>query len=93
MDLWQSMGMPADMKGVFKTIDDIARRGVAAGKIMSHTIRLTDDAVERMGEYMRIGSKLFTVSPMDFLRQGGVKLTKAVREMEQKVVAEKSGRR
>ena len=82
MDLWQSMGMPEDMTGVFKTIDEIAKRGVAAGKYMSHTIRLTDDAVDRMGEYMRIGSKLFTISPMDFLRQGGVKLTTAVREME-----------
>lgn len=87
MDLWQSMGMPADMKGVFETIDEIARRGVAAGKHMSHTIRLTDDAVDRMGAYMRIGSRMFTVSPLDFLRQGGVALTKAVREMEKKVLA------
>ena len=87
MDLWQSMGMPPDMKEVYKTIDEIARRGVAAGKYMSHTIRLTDDAVDRMGEYMRIGSKLFTISPMDFLRQGGVKLTKAFREMEKKALA------
>jgi 4-hydroxy-2-oxoheptanedioate aldolase len=87
MDLWQSMGMPADMKGVFETIAGIAKRGVAAGKFMSHTIRLTDDAVDRMGDYMRIGSKLFTVSPMDFLRQGGVKLTQAMRDMEKKVAA------
>jgi 4-hydroxy-2-oxoheptanedioate aldolase len=87
MDLWQSMGMPAGMKGVFETIDEIAKRGVAAGKHMSHTIRLTDDAVDRMGAYMRIGSRMFTVSPLDFLRQGGVWLTKAVREMEQKVLA------
>jgi 4-hydroxy-2-oxoheptanedioate aldolase len=86
MDLWQSMGMPPDMKGVFETIADIARRGVAAGKHMSHTIRLTDDAVDRMGEYMRIGSRMFTISPMDFLRQGGVKLTKAVREMEKRTL-------
>ena len=84
MDLWQSMGMPADFKGVFETIGEIAKRGVAAGKYMSHTIRLTDDAVDRMGEYMRIGSRMFTVSPMDFLRQGGVKLTKAFRDMEKK---------
>ena len=90
MDLWQSMGMPADMKGVFETIDEIAKRGVAAGKYMSHTIRLTDDAVDRMGDYMRIGSRLFTISPMDFLRQGGVKLTKAMRDMEKKVVAGRS---
>ncbi|HYC48093.1 MAG TPA: aldolase/citrate lyase family protein [Burkholderiales bacterium] len=87
MDLWQSMGMPPDMKGVFETIDEIARRGVAAGKHMSHTIRLTDDAVHRMGAYMKIGSRMFTVSPLDFLRQGGVKLTKAVRDMEKKVLA------
>ena len=93
MDLWQSMGMPPDMKGVFETIDQIAKRGVAAGKYMSHTIRLTDDAVDRMGDYMRIGSRMFTVSPMDFLRQGGVKLTKAVREMEQKVKAQRGGTR
>jgi len=66
MDLWQSMGMPPDMKGVFETIDKIATRGVAAGKYMSHTIRLTDDAVDRMGDYMRIGSRLFTISPMRF---------------------------
>ena len=87
MDLWQSMGMPADMKGVFETIDAIARRGVAAGKHMSHTIRLTDDAVDRMGAYMRIGSRMFTVSPLDFLRQGGVALTQAVRAMEKTVLA------
>ena len=31
-------------------------RGVAAGKYMSHTIRLTDDAVNRMGDYMRAAS-------------------------------------
>ena len=86
MDLWQSMGMPADMKGVFATIDEIAKRGVAAGKHMSHTIRLTEDAVDRMGAYMRIGSRMFTISPLDFLRQGGVVLTKAVREMEKKVL-------
>jgi 4-hydroxy-2-oxoheptanedioate aldolase len=86
MDLWQSMGMPSDMKGVFDTIDEIVRRGVAAGKHMSHTIRLTDDAVDRMGAYMRIGSRMFTISPLDFLRQGGVKLTRAVREMEKKVL-------
>jgi hypothetical protein len=30
---------------------------------------------------------MFTVSPLDFLRQGGVALTKAVREMEKKVLA------
>ena len=90
MDLWQSMGMPADMKGVFETIAEIAKRVVAAGKYMSHTIRLTDDAVDRMGDYMRIGSQLFTISPMDFLRQGGVKLTKAVRDMEKKVAAGRS---
>jgi 2-keto-3-deoxy-L-rhamnonate aldolase RhmA len=90
MDLWQSMGMPPDMKGVFETIDKIATRGVAAGKYMSHTIRLTDDAVDRMGDYMRIGSRMFTISPLDFLRQGGVKLTKAVREMEKKVLAQRS---
>lgn len=87
MDLWQSMGMPAGMKGVYETIDDIAKRGVAAGKHMSHTIRLTEDAVDRMGAYMRIGSRMFTISPLDFLRQGGVKLTRAVREMGQKVLA------
>jgi len=87
MDLWQSMGMPPDMKGVFETIDQIARRGVAAGKHMSHTIRLTDDAVDRMGAYMRIGSRMFTVSPLDFLRQGGVALTSAVRAMERKAIS------
>lgn len=87
MDLWQSMGMPDDMGAVFKQVDEIAKRGVAAGKFMSHTIRLTDDAVDRMGDYMRIGSKLFTISPMDFLRQGGVKLTQAMREMEKTVAA------
>ena len=90
MDLWQSMGMPPDMKGVDKTIDEIAKRGVAAGKYMSHTIRLTDDAVDRMGDYMRIGSQLFTISPMDLLRSGGVKLTDAVRAMEKKVIAGRS---
>jgi 4-hydroxy-2-oxoheptanedioate aldolase len=86
MDLWQSMGMPTDMKGVFQAIDEIARRGVAAGKHVSHTIRLTEDAVDRMGAYMRIGSRMFTISPLDFLRQGGVTLTRAVREMEKKVL-------
>ncbi|HEX2829148.1 MAG TPA: aldolase/citrate lyase family protein [Burkholderiales bacterium] len=90
MDLWQSMGMPPGMKGVFEQIDEIARRVVPSGKFMSHTIRLTDDAVDRMGHYMGIGSKLFTVSPMDFLRHGGVKLTTAVREMEKKVAAGRS---
>src|SRR5471030_819813 len=65
MDLWQSMGMPPDMKGVYETIAQIAARGKAAGRHISHTIRLTEDAVERMGEYMRIGSRLFTVSPLD----------------------------
>jgi hypothetical protein len=35
----------------------------------------TGDAVDRMGDYMRIGSKLFTISPMNFPRQGGIKLT------------------
>jgi hypothetical protein len=84
------MGMPPDMKGVYKTIDEMARRGVAAGKYMSHTIRLTDDAVDRMGEYMRIGSRLFTISPMDFLRQGGVTLTKAFRDMEKRVATQRS---
>lgn len=90
MDLWQSMGMPADMSGVFKTINEMAARGVAAGKYMSHTIRLTEDAVDRMGDYMRIGSRLFTISPMDFLRQGGVKLTDAFRAMEKRVVRQAS---
>jgi len=90
MDLWQSMGMPSDFTEVFKTIDEIAARGVAAGRYMSHTIRLTDDAVDRMGNYMRIGSRMFTVSPMDFLRQGGVKLTDAFRAMEKRVAAERS---
>ena len=90
MDLWQSLGMPTDLKQVDETINEIARRGVAAGKYMSHTIRLTDDAVDRMGDYMRIGSQLFTISPMDFLRQGGVTLTAAVREMEKKVAAGRS---
>ena len=90
MDLWQSMGMPADMKGVYKTIDEMAARGVAAGKYMSHTIRLTEDAVERMGAYMRIGSRMFTVSPMDFLREGGVKLTNAFRDMEKRVAGQRS---
>ena len=85
MDLWQSMGMPADFKEVFKKIDEIAGRVVAAGKYMSHTIRLTEDAVDRMGDYMRIGSRLFTISPMDFLRTGGVKLTDAFRAMEKRV--------
>ena len=89
MDLWQSMGMPPDMKGVFETIAEIATRGVAAGKIMSHTIRLTDDAVDRMGEYMRIGSRMFTVSPLDFLRQGGVSLVKGVRDMEKRVQSQR----
>jgi len=90
MDLWQSMGMPADFTGVFEKIDEIAARGVAAGKYMSHTIRLTEDAVDRMGNYMRIGSRMFTVSPMDFLREGGVKLTAAFRAMEKQVGAERS---
>jgi len=57
---------------------------------MSRTIRLTDDAVDRMGEHMRIGSKLFTISPMDLLRHGGVKLTTAVRDTEKKVAAGRS---
>ena len=57
---------------------------------MSHTIRLTEDAVDRMGEYMRIGSRMFTVSPLDFLRQGGVNLVKGVRDMEQRVRAQRS---
>ena len=35
---------------------------------------------------MRIGSRMFTASPLDFLRQGGVKLTQAVRHMEMKVL-------
>jgi hypothetical protein len=82
--------MPPDMKGVYKTIDEIATRGVAAGKYMSHTIRLTEDAVDRMGDYMRIGSRLFTISPMDFLREGGVKLTTAVRAMEKRVATQRS---
>src|SRR5437764_1324879 len=90
MDLWQSMGMPPDMKGVYKLIDEIAARGVAAGKYMSHTIRLTEDAVDRMGDYMRIGSRLFTISPMDFMRQGGVKLTNAFRDMEKRVATQRS---
>ena len=45
MDLWQSMGMPPDMKGVFEVIDEIARRGKAAGRHISHTMRLTDDVI------------------------------------------------
>jgi 2-keto-3-deoxy-L-rhamnonate aldolase RhmA len=90
MDLWQSMGMPPDMKGVYKTIDEMAARGVAAGKYMSHTIRLTEDAVDRMGDYMRIGSRLFTISPMDFLRQGGVTLTKAFHDMEKRVTTQRA---
>jgi 2-keto-3-deoxy-L-rhamnonate aldolase RhmA len=85
MDLWQSMGMPPGMQGVFEKIDELATRGAAAGKHMSHTIRLTDDAVDRMGHYMRIGSQLFTISPMDFLRHGGVKLTDSFRDMEKRV--------
>ena len=47
-------------------------------------------AVDRMGDYMRIGSRLFTVSPMDFLREGGVKLTKAVRDMEKRVASQRA---
>ena len=57
---------------------------------MSHTIRLTEDAVDRMGAYMRIGSRMFTVSPMDFLREGGVKLTSAFRDMEKRVATQRS---
>jgi hypothetical protein len=43
-----------------------------------------------MGEYMRIGSRLFTVSPLDFLRQGGVKLVNSVREKEKSVFAQRA---
>ena len=78
------------MKGVFETIAQIATRGAAAGKIMSRTMRLTDDVLERMGEYMRIGSRMFTVSPLDFLRQGGVALVKGVRDTEKRVFAHRS---
>ena len=49
-------------------------------------MRLTDDVSERMGEYMRIGSRMFTVSPLDFLRQGGVTLVKGVRDTEKRVL-------
>ena len=55
-----------------------------------HTIRLTEDAVDRMGDYMRIGSRLFTISPMDFLRQGGVTLTKAFHDMEKRVATQRT---
>ena len=40
-----------------------------------------------MGDYMRIGSRMFTISPLDFLRQGGVKLTNAFRDMEKKALS------
>lgn len=90
MDLWQSMGMPPDMKGVFEVIDEIARRGKAAGRHISHTMRLTDDVIERMADYMKTGSRLFTVSPLDFLRQGGVKLMKDAHDVEQRVLAQSS---
>lgn len=90
MDLWQSMGMPADMKGVFDVIAQIATRGAAAGRKISHTIRLTDDTLDRIGEYMRIGSRMFTVSPLDFLRQGGVTLTKGVQDLEKRLFAQGS---
>ena len=85
-----SMGMPPDMKGVFEVIDEIARRGKAAGRHISHTMRLTDDVIERMGDYMKIGSRLFTVSPLDFLRQGGVKLMKDAHDIEKRVLAQSS---
>lgn len=90
MDLWQSMGMPPDMKGVFETIAQIATRGAAAGRHISHTMRLTDDVLDRMGDYMRIGSRMFTVSPLDFLRQGGVTLIKGVRDTENRVLQHRS---
>jgi Ca-activated chloride channel family protein len=50
---------------------------------------LRSGAFETFGgaEMMRIGSRMFTISPLDFLRQGGVTLTKAVREMEKKTLA------
>lgn len=85
MDLWQSMGMPPDMKGVYEVIAQIAAKGAAAGRHISHTMRLTDDVMDRMAEYMRIGSRMYTVSPLDFLRQGGVTLTKGVAAMEKRL--------
>lgn len=91
MDLWQSMGMPPDMKGVYEVIAQIAARGAAAGRHISHTMRLTDDVMDRMAEYMRIGSRMYTVSPMDFLRQGGVKLTGDVRAMEKRLFPDRFG--
>lgn len=90
MDLWQSMGMPPDMKGVFEVIAEIARRGAAAGRTISHTMRLTDDVMDRMSEYMRIGSRMFTVSPLDFIRQGGVALTRSLRDAEKRVAARRA---
>ena len=78
------------MKGVFEVIDEIARRGKAAGRHISHTMRLTDDVIERMGDYMKTGSRLFTVSPLDFLRQGGVKLMKDAHDVEQRVLGQSS---
>ena len=79
-DLWQSMGMP-DTKVVDEAIAQITTAAVAAGKAVSLTLRLTPDVDERIAGHLGCGARLFTVSPLDFIREGGLTFTRQVREL------------
>lgn len=79
-DLWQSMGMP-EATAVDEKVAYITRAAVSAGKHVSIQLRITDDALERIAGHMCRGVRMFTVSPFDFIRQGGTAFTKQIREM------------
>ena len=80
-DLWQSMGMP-DTKVVDDAVARITSAAVAAGKAVSLTLRLSADINERIAGHLRRGARMFAVSPLDFIRQGGLAFTSQVREIE-----------
>jgi 2-keto-3-deoxy-L-rhamnonate aldolase RhmA len=79
-DLWQSMGMP-QAKVVDDIVADISTAAVAAGKHVSIQLRLGPDVRERIEGHLRLGARMITVSPFDFIRNGGLAFSRQVREM------------
>ncbi len=79
-DLWQSLGMP-EAKVVDEAVAQITTAAVAAGKTVSLTLRVSADVAERIAGHLNRGARMFTVSPLDFIRQGGLAFTRQVRAL------------
>lgn len=77
-DLWQSIGMPAQ-SSVEVAVAEITNRAVAAGKIVSLQFRVTAALPDRLGAHVTRGARMITVSPLDFIRNGGPEFLTRVR--------------